>query len=96
MILEEIPALGPIPTPDLTAELAQRTTVLPDGCLIVRIGGLFEQAVGGIPDNEDPIADALQALRREREIELECVATLQDLAPNRVLTKNYIRRLLLF
>jgi hypothetical protein len=71
LILEEIPAPEPAPTPELTAALAQRTTVLPDGRLIVRLGGLFEQAFDAIPDNEDPIADALQALRRERAIELE-------------------------
>jgi hypothetical protein len=81
LTLEELPALGTTPAPepplapDVAAELARRTTLLPDGRLIVRIGGLFEQAFGDIPDDADPIADALQALRRERANALE-----QDLA----------------
>jgi hypothetical protein len=75
LTLEELPVPESPPAPEVAAELARRTTLLPDGRLIVRIGGLFEQAFGDIPDDADPIADALQALRRERANALE-----QDLA----------------
>lgn len=66
LILEEISSAA-LPAPagaDLEAELAQRTTTLPDGKRIIRIGGLLAQPV--TPDQGDPIAAALDALRHER------------------------------
>lgn len=66
LILEEISSTAlPLPAgADLEVELAQRTTTLPDGKRIIRIGGLLSQPVA--PDAGDPIADALDTLRHER------------------------------
>src|SRR5215208_2297644 len=52
--------------PALAAELARRTTILPDGRRVVRLMGLFEDRMRGIPDDQDPVAEALDELRRER------------------------------
>jgi predicted DNA-binding antitoxin AbrB/MazE fold protein len=53
--------------PELAAEIKRRTTVLPDGRKIVRLAGLFQADLSGIPDDQDPVAEALAELRRERD-----------------------------
>jgi predicted DNA-binding antitoxin AbrB/MazE fold protein len=71
VIVEEI-AEPPAPTdPALAAEIVRRTTVLPDGRRIVRLMGLFENRMPYVPEDEDPIADALEELRRERAAHFE-------------------------
>lgn len=70
VILEEIVEPAAV-DPDLAAELERRTTILPDGQRVVRLAGLFEDRMPPIPDDEDPIADALKELRREREAHFE-------------------------
>jgi predicted DNA-binding antitoxin AbrB/MazE fold protein len=52
--------------PALAAEIERRTTVLPDGRKIIRLGGLFSADLAGVPEDADPVADALAELRRER------------------------------
>lgn len=52
--------------PELAAEIERRTTVLPDGGKIIRLAGLFQADLSGILDDQDPVADALAELRRER------------------------------
>lgn len=52
--------------PELAAELERRTTVLPDGKRIIRLAGLFQADLSGIPEDQDPVAEALAELRRER------------------------------
>lgn len=55
-----------ITDPALAAEIERRTTILPDGRRLVRLSGLFSADLNNIPDDEDPMADALAELRRER------------------------------
>jgi predicted DNA-binding antitoxin AbrB/MazE fold protein len=68
LILRE--ALPPLPPeagdgdPDFAAELERRTTVLPDGRKIIRLAGLFQADLSGIPEDQDPVAEALAELRR--------------------------------
>lgn len=64
LVLEEIPeaALDPL----LAEEIERRTTILPDGRKIVRLGGILARFASNIPQDEDPVADALDELRRER------------------------------
>jgi predicted DNA-binding antitoxin AbrB/MazE fold protein len=57
--------------PALAAEIERRTTVLPDGRKIIRLGGLFSADLAGIPEDEDPVADALAELRRERAAQFD-------------------------
>jgi len=71
VILEEIAEPRPPSDPVLAAELARRTTILPDGRRIVRLMGLFEGRMSNIPDSEDPVADALDELRRERTAHMD-------------------------
>lgn len=71
VILEEIVESRPISDVELAAELERRTTILPDGRRVVRLAGLFEDRMPLIPDDEDPIAEALEELRREREAHFE-------------------------
>ena len=52
--------------PGLAAEIEQRSTILSDGRKIIRLSGLFNADLGGIPDDSDPVADALAELRQER------------------------------
>ena len=52
--------------PSLAAEIERRTTILPDGRKVLRLPGLFSAELSAIPDNEDPVADALAEMRRER------------------------------
>lgn len=53
-------------SPELAAEIERRTTILPDGRKIIRVGGLFKADLSGIPDDQDPVADALAEFRLER------------------------------
>lgn len=53
-------------SPELAAEIERRTTILPDGRKIIRLSGLFNADMSGIPDDQDPVAEALAELRRER------------------------------
>ena len=66
VIVEEIVESQPPDDPALAAELARRTTILPDGRRLIRLAGLFEGRLPNIPDSEDPVADTLNDLRRER------------------------------
>ncbi len=50
----------------LAAEIERRTTILPDGRKILRLPGLFSADLTAIPDNEDPVANALEEIRQER------------------------------
>ena len=52
--------------PEFAAELERRTTILPDGRRVIRLGGLWEKYLPDIPDGEDWVADTLAELRRER------------------------------
>jgi len=52
--------------PELAAEIERRTTILPDGRKIIRLAGLFSANLNDVPEDEDPVADALAELRRER------------------------------
>ena len=71
VILQEIVEAEPPTDPVLAAELERRTTILPNGRKIIRLGGLFESWMPALPDDEDPIADAIKELRREREAHYE-------------------------
>ena len=70
LILEKtIPSSLPetfIKDPSLAAEIERRTTILPDGRKIVRLPGLFSAKLSASPNNEDPVADTLAEMRRER------------------------------
>jgi hypothetical protein len=55
-----------ITDPALAAEIERRTTILPDGRRLVRLSGLFSADLSNVPDDEDPVAEALAELRRER------------------------------
>jgi hypothetical protein len=52
---------------ELAAEIERRATVLADGRKIIRLAGLFQADLNGIPDDQDPVAEALAELRRERD-----------------------------
>ncbi len=66
LVLEEIPASGPVFDSDLAAEIETRTTISPNGPRIARLGGVLGAKAGVITDGEDPVSDALEELRRER------------------------------
>jgi len=66
LILQEIAPAEPEMDPELAAEIERRTTILPDGRRIIRLEGLFQADLSNIPDDQDPVADALEELRRER------------------------------
>jgi len=68
VVVQEIaPApYDPALEPELAAEIERRTTVLPDGRKIIRLAGLFQADLSGIPEDQDPVAEALAELRRER------------------------------
>ena len=72
LIVEESAAPEIRSDPALATELEQRTTILPDGRQIVRLGGLFEGRISPIPEDVDPIAEALNDLRQERAAQLAC------------------------
>jgi predicted DNA-binding antitoxin AbrB/MazE fold protein len=63
----------------LAAELARRTTTLPDGRRIVQLAGILAHQAPPFSPNNDPIAEALEELRREREAQLQ--AKLEALFP---------------
>lgn len=68
VVLEEV---APAPydltlDPELAAEIERRTTILPDVRKIIRLAGLFQADLSGVPEDQDPIAVALAELRRER------------------------------
>jgi predicted DNA-binding antitoxin AbrB/MazE fold protein len=64
LVLEEISEAAL--DPSLAEEIKRRTIILPDGRRIVRIGGILVECASSIPEDADPIADALDELRRER------------------------------
>ena len=70
LILEQAaprPSLDALITdPALAAEIERRTTILPDGRKLIRLSGLFSADLSNVPDNEDPVREALDELRRER------------------------------
>ena len=53
-------------SPELAEEIERRTINLPDGRKIIRLSGLFNADLSGIPDDQDPVAEALAEFRRER------------------------------
>ena len=55
-----------ITDPALAAEIKRRTTILPDGRRLIRLSGLFSADMSNVPEDEDPVAEALAELRRER------------------------------
>jgi predicted DNA-binding antitoxin AbrB/MazE fold protein len=62
LTLEELPAPEPPLAPDVAAELARRTTLLPDGRRVFHLLGLFDRGDPG-PDYDD-IEAALDAARQ--------------------------------
>lgn len=66
LVLEEITPPEATLDPLLAAEIERRTTILPDGRRIIRLGGILTEYESNIPEDQDPIADALDELRRER------------------------------
>ena len=52
--------------PALAAEIERRTTILPDGRRLIRLEGILANYWPDIPADEDPVADALEELKRER------------------------------
>ena len=74
VILQEIVEPSPLADPALAAELEQRTTILPDGRKIIRLMGLFADRMPSIPGDQDPIAEALDELKRERVAHFEAKA----------------------
>ncbi|MEN3335270.1 MAG: hypothetical protein V7641_4635 [Blastocatellia bacterium] len=71
LMLEEIPVPEPIFDSTLAEEIQKGTTNLPDGRRIVRLSGIWGAQAATIVEHEDPIADALDELRRERSIASE-------------------------
>ena len=70
LILQQAP---PRPTldnlitdPALAAEVQRRTTILPDGRQLIELSGLFSADLSNVPKDQDPVAEALAELRRER------------------------------
>jgi hypothetical protein len=55
-----------ITDPALVAEIERRTTILPDGRKLIQLSGLFSADLSNVPENEDPVREALKELRRER------------------------------
>ncbi len=52
--------------PALAAEIERRTSILSDGRRLVRLSGLFSADLSNVPDDEDPVADALAEMRSAR------------------------------
>jgi len=72
LILQEIAPAEPDMDPELAAELERRTTILPDGRKIVNMDGILAPYLQINADDEgDPVAEALEELRREREKHFE-------------------------
>src|SRR2546426_6932749 len=57
--------------PEFAVELERRTTVLPDGQSIIRLGGIWETYLPEIPEDYDPVREALDELRREQAAHFE-------------------------
>ncbi len=53
--------------PELATELERRTTVLPDGSTVIRLGGLFASLVPHTPDEADDWDQVFEAVRCDRE-----------------------------
>lgn len=53
--------------PDLAAEIERRTVILPDGRRGVRFVGALASCLEDFPDDFDPVTEALEDLKRERE-----------------------------
>ena len=66
LILQEVTPEEPPLDPELAAEIGRRTTILPDGRRIINLDGLFQADLSNIPDDRDPVAEALEELRQER------------------------------
>lgn len=52
--------------PELAAEIEHRTMILSDCRKIICLSGLFNADLSDIPDEQDPVAEALAELRSER------------------------------
>ncbi|MGH9842266.1 MAG: antitoxin family protein [Blastocatellia bacterium] len=57
--------------PEFLAELERRTTILPDGRSIIRLGGIWEDRSLEIPNDRDPVREAIDELRREQAAHFE-------------------------
>ena len=57
--------------PELDAEIARRTTVLPDGRTIVNLENILARYLPPTPDAEDLLAQAMEEVRRERQAHFE-------------------------
>jgi predicted DNA-binding antitoxin AbrB/MazE fold protein len=53
--------------PELAAELERRTVILPDGRRGIRFVGALVSCLDDFPDDFDPVTEALEDLKRERE-----------------------------
>jgi len=53
--------------PDLAAEIERRTTILPDGRKIIQLEELFQADLSGVPEDEDPVKQAIGDLRKAQE-----------------------------
>ncbi len=69
--MEEIQASTVPDDPALAAEIEGHTTILADGRRIVNLGGILANQIAAIAEDEDPIAEALSDLRRERAAPFE-------------------------
>ena len=69
--MEELQASTVPDDPAFVAEVEGRTTISPDGRRIVNLGGILANQIAAIAEDEDPIAEALSDLRRERAAQFE-------------------------
>lgn len=51
-------------SPELAAEIERRTITLPDGRKIIQLEELFQADLSGVPDDVDPVKEALADLRK--------------------------------
>ena len=71
LIAEELDPSEPSADPARAAELERRTSLLPDGRRILRLGGVLAQQAMPVSADADPIAETLTELRRERATHFE-------------------------
>jgi predicted DNA-binding antitoxin AbrB/MazE fold protein len=63
VVVEELNTSAELPAEDV----ANHVQTLPDGRRVARLGGVFAAAAAQLDSTVDPIADALDDLRRERD-----------------------------
>lgn len=52
--------------PELSAQIQRRTKILPDGRTLIRLSGLFNADLRSVPEDQDPVTDALMEFRKDR------------------------------